>query len=959
MEENRTIIAAITETHLSPNILDAEAQIEGYQLYRADRLGRHQGGVALYIANTIASGAEVLSSGSNGAIEWLMVRITRNHNLIFTVVYRPPGSLFEEFSPIINIIENKLQEFLSDRPIIIVSGDFNFPNIDWDAEVEGAEGYGNQETVLLSFRDVLFLNQIIKSPTRDRNILDLVFVNDDNIIMKTENLDTTLSDHRLILVDTMLDYPEVTPIHNTIKCPLGTLNFGSVKTEWDSIIAELADKNWEIILREKCVDDIYNTIMNILYRVCVKYTPIKKAPKRKNPIPRDRKIIMRKRSKLRKTLKNHPQGNQRVQDLLDLLEMRLIESHREEKLEEERTAIAAISENSSYFFKYAKSKSTIRTGIGPLRKGEELEGDPVKMSDMLRIQYETAFSCPLQDANVVADQTPIPEFGIGNISVEPLDFLEIGKSLHESSAQGPDGLPSILLKKTIAVMALPLSILWKESLRTGEIPEELKTGRIIPIFKGGDRSLPENYRPVSLTSPLIKICEKEVVLELGNYIEAHGLYNEEQHGFRQGRSCLSQLLAHQQDILEDLANGTDTDVVYLDFAKAFDKVDHGILLKKLQILGVRNPLLAWIRSFLTGRKQFVEVSGARSTITNVRSGVPQGSVLGPLLFLIHIADINKNIRFSTVRSFADDTRILKKIKSENDCHNLQKDLDTIYEWSQNNNMIFNGEKFELIRYSVSRVPVPFTYITISGLPIKEADNIKDLGVVMSNNARFDEQISSISTRARKQVGWILRVFSARDRQPMMTLFKSLILPLLEYCCQLWSPSPDSIGQIRALEQIQRNFTSRITGLQNANYWERLKLLKLYSLERRRERYAIIYTWKIIMGLVPNFKEGLAVQTFDGGRRGTQCHIPSRIRDAAQRIDTMRENSLPIRGPNLFNILPPEVNSYTGELEGFKNKLDKFLSTIPDQPSLPQYHQPSGRNGLITQVRYLRRMANII
>ena len=127
--------------------------------------------------------------------------------------------------------------------------------------------------------------------------------------------------------------------------------------------------------------------------------------------------------------------------------MRLIESHREEKLEEERTAIAAISENSSYFFKYAKSKSTIRTGIGPLTKGVELEGDPVKMSDMLRIQYESAFSCPLQNANVVVDQTQIPEYGIGNISVEPLDLLEMGKSLKESSAQGPDGLPSMLLKK--------------------------------------------------------------------------------------------------------------------------------------------------------------------------------------------------------------------------------------------------------------------------------------------------------------------------------------------------------------------------------------------------------------------------------------------------------------------------------------------------------------------------------
>ena len=271
-------------------------------------------------------------------------------------------------------------------------------------------------------------------------------------------------------------------------------------------------------------------------------------------------------------------------------------------------------------------------------------------------------------------------------------------------------------------------------------------------------------------------------------------------------------------------------------------------------------------------------------------------------------------------------------------------------------MTFNGEKFELIRYSVSGEPVPFSYTTISGPPIKKTESTKDLGVVMSSSARFDDQISSITTRARKQVGWVLRVFSVRDRLPMMTLFKSLILPILEYCCQLWSPAPDSIGQIRALEQIQRNYTSRITGLQDANYWERLKILKLYSLERRRERYAIIYTWKIIMGLVPNFERDLAVQTYDGGRRGILCHRPTRRTRATQRIDTLRENSLPMRGPRLFNILPPEIRSYSGELNGFKNQLDRVLSLVPDQPSLPQYHQPSGGNGLITQVRYLRRVA---
>ena len=182
--------------------------------------------------------------------------------------------------------------------------------------------------------------------------------------------------------------------------------------------------------------------------------------------------------------------------------------------------------------------------------------------------------------------------------------------------------------------------------------------------------------------------------------------------------------------LGGLTNGLNVDVVYLDFAKAFDKVDHEILLVKLRRLGIQGLLLCWMRSFLTARVQYVAVEGACSAESSVISGVAQGSVLGPVLFLIHIADINERILYSTVRSFADDTRVTKSIKSDADCACLQTDLNSIYEWSVTNNMTFNGDKFELLRYVVSGEPVEFCYKTPNGSTINRTSKTTDLGLVM-------------------------------------------------------------------------------------------------------------------------------------------------------------------------------------------------------------------------------------
>ena len=204
---------------------------------------------------------------------------------------------------------------------------------------------------------------------------------------------------------------------------------------------------------------------------------------------------------------------------------------------------------------------------------------------------------------------------------------------------------------------------------------------------------------------------------------------------------------------------------------------------------------------------------------------------------------------------------------------------------------------------------------------------------MSSSGTFEKQIKSIVSQVRQASGWILRVFSSRSRQLMLQLFKSMVIPIAEYGCQLWSPM--SIGQIRKIEGLQRSFTHRIEGMGNINYWERLQELQLYSLERRRERYFIIYIWKIVNGLAPNIDiDGVSISIYRNIRRGLLCRIPSLNNRARARIQTMKENSLVVHGARLFNAMPSEIRESRSELETFKKKLDGFLKTMPDKPALP-------------------------
>eukprot|EP00116_Pleurobrachia_bachei_P004794 sb/3465056/ len=388
-----------------------------------------------------------------------------------------------------------------------------------------------------------------------------------------------------------------------------------------------------------------------------------------------------------------------------------------------------------------------------------------------------------------------------------------------------------------------------------------------------------------------------------------------------------------------LFDNAEADTIYLDFSKAFDRVDLRLLMKKMRRYGFSEGVCKWIESFLTDRTQTVVVSGTKSGVRVIISGVPQGTVLGPLLFLIFVNDLPDCVKNSIVSLFADDTRLGKRISTVADCHLLQEDLTAVTRWAESNNMLLNEKKYELISHRI-RVDsflqqLPFfaeisTYTTTSGHTLEATPWVRDLGVIVDAGMTWSEHIGRTVSRARQMCGWTLSVFKSRDRTVMLTLYKSLIRSILDYCSPLWAPV--AIGQIQLVESVQRTFTSRISNMKELNYWDRLTDLHLMSIQRRHERYFMIYMFKLRMRLVPN-DIGIVIE--DTGRCGFKARVPAPPVAKSAKIQALYDRSFSTRGPKLWNCLPKLVRDQT-EMDKFKSELGTFLAQIPDEPPTPGY-----------------------
>ena len=438
----------------------------------------------------------------------------------------------------------------------------------------------------------------------------------------------------------------------------------------------------------------------------------------------------------------------------------------------------------------------------------------------------------------------------------------------------------------------------------------------------------------------MKVAERVIRKTMVDYLESKNIITPNQHGFRPGRSTLSQLLIHFDQVFSGVLHGEDTDTLFLDYAKAFDKVDHQLLIQKLSLYGFPATMVEWISSFLGDRKQSVAVKGAMSEAASVISGVPQGTVLGPILFLIFINDLGNKISESNICFFADDTRIGKQIGSMRCKTQLEGDLAKVLDWSKANNMQLNENKFELMCYCVRPnqgikempyYPELFNYQVSDNVVLEPTLLVKDLGVVVSSDLSWSPHIATIVERSRGVAAWVLSVFKSREPEVMLTLYKSLIRSHLEYCCPLWHPS--KMGDIELLEGVQREFTHKINGLQSLNYWERLKALNLFSLQRRRDRYILVCMWKILHGKMPNPN----ISFRQPSRLGIKANLPSLSLNVSGFVanQSVYDSSFAVIGPKLWNALPSSLTMMESAYK-FKSQLTRMLYLLDDMPPTVGY-----------------------
>lgn len=941
ISENQFIpFIALTETHLHENIYDAEVQITNYNLFRSDRIKRKCGGTAIYMHNSIS--VDNIETFSDSVCESVM---TYNKNLKLAVisVYRPPKGdsnlhIHKSFSNLLSTIETFLSKLKNTN--IVMLGDFNLPSIMWQTESVRADKPDKKcAELMLQFMDKQLLIQHVSENTRkDKNILDLILTNNEDLVhnISVEKVGT-VSDHDKVNLGFLLDFnnkshqsENYTPTH-----PLDELNLN--KADWSAIRQELSQIEWSNF-NTKDVANMCCELEEVVVSTCAKYTPKHKLCKKsKDYIPAHRramlklkknlnhKINLEKYVKANKSEDKISQLNDRKKEVEEKIKASLVN---EEKYKEEKM-LREIKSNPKALFAYAKRKSKLKCKVGPL-EGEDgkLHDDPEDMANILQDQYQKVFSNPDTETNIHIDEESEPSATLEDIEFTEQDIINAIKLIPPQAAGGPDKFPACILKECKLELSKPLYMIWRKSMDSGVIPHKFLQQTIIPIYKKSSKAKAENYRPVSLTSHLVKVFERVIRVKLVKFIVDNKLIAPEQYGFQTGRSCTSQLIHHFGNLINILEEKCNVDALYLDFSKAFDKVDHQILLRKLKAIGITGKLHSWITSFLSNRFQQVMINGKSSKKAKVLSGVPQGTVLGPILFLLYINDLTQAIKHSYICIFADDSKLIKAIRSMRDRELFNEDIIAATEWAINNKMELNKLKYQLLQYGKDK-ELKIPYIIDGNTKVEKSYSVKDLGVLMDEDMSFAEQINTVKNKAKKVAGWIFRIVQSRKKEDIMLLYRTYVRPHLEYACPVWSPY--HLNKIQTIESVQRSVTSRISELETLNYHQRLEKLNLYSLQRRRERYDIIHMWKIQQGIIPN---DINLQFYQTPRHGWKCK-PEKLPQRQIHLATIKHNSFSSRAAALFNLVPKNVKE-AKTIETFKYKLDTFIRCIPDTPPVSNY-----------------------
>lgn len=918
-------LVLITESWLNDGVFDHELIESGYTIFRNDRCAKNSnkkdgGGVFVIVRDHFGARHVPEFEGDTEDV-WVVMNVN-NKTVYVCCVYLPPGNESASASFIEKL--ERIMEKMGENDLILVCGDFNCSTVRWEcqpvAENMSAVGVDSKWTGIIDTFNFLELKQFNKINNLNNRILDLVLCNKFRVKELTRSCVPIVNedDHHPAL-EFLFDIKN----YSYLKEPTEyRLNFK--KADFEAMNTDLSEVDWISLLSDSDVESQVEVFYSILKNLIQKYVPRTKCRK-KFPLFYSKELIKTIKSKLKVHKKFKVYKNKSDYDLfknLRTLSKYLMVRDFHNYLDQVEQKL---SQDSTEFFKFISHKK--KHGKFP----SQMKNDNVEVSSSEDIAnlFAQFFSGAFESStnnhdNINEVQNLYNSMYLSEITLNEIAVEKALNALNPDKGPGPDDIPPLFLIKCRINILKPLTIIFNTSLHSGIFPHRWKLSKIVPVHKGGAKNIIKNYRPISILSAIPKLFESLVYDFVSNHVKH--IIIENQHGFVRGRNLETNLLNFLENLNEGFESHSQVDSVYTDFKKAFDKINHAVLLRRLAEVGICGSLLRWIQSYILHRSQFVCVNGQYSGIFHNGSGVPQGSHLGPLFFIIYLNNISCCFHYAKFLVYADDLKIFLRISSFEDCMKLQEDLDRFYEYCSVNFLFLNFDKCLKISFTRNVNTFAFDY-TINQVIIKQEDAVRDLGVFLDSKLTFDVHINGVIESSNKMLGFVLRHGKLfKKNETLLTLYYSFVFSRLNFATSIWNPQYRCY--ISRLESVQHkflrflSFRSKIQIIDH-DYTEIQRSFKILSLENRRRLNDMCLLFKLVNNIlnVPEILESIDFRVPERRLRSRDLFaVPFRRVNVTQ-------NSPLCRMLSTFNSFSCDVDIFNVQLHELKRILKLKLPFV--------------------------------